>query len=517
MTSTTSTLSLDRSVRLRRLWPATLPLLLAGCMLGPDYVKPEVAGNATAQARLPRAAQADVQPATPPSQWWRALNDPLLDQLVDEALRNSPNLRAAQAKLLASRALQRQRRAEQLPSVGAAAGYANIKAPDSLENSVRGLGQNIAGVAEANGRPQEAAQLRQQFADIDLDTELYVAGFDASWELDLFGRRRRAAEQAAAEAEANAAALADAQVQLAAELAQVYLGYRSSRERIALAEVNLRAADDSLQLTRQRRERGADSDLQVERAQAQREQQQAALPPLQAQADEARDVLALMIGREPGALDARLAADQPLPVLPARVPVDDAGALIQRRPDVRKAERELAASSAQIGQAISAYFPQVTLLGSIGAGATSISDLGPDSAATIVAPFLRWSLFDFGVNKARVAQARAGNEARLAAYEGTVLAALQDANTALARFGAARQQLQASLRAEASADRSLGLMQQRRQAGATSQIDLLDVQRQRLQAQDAAAQARLQLLVRYVALQKSLGLGWQDAPPVAAR
>lgn len=517
MTSTTLPLSPAQFRCLRRLWPATVPLLLAGCMLGPDYVKPDVAGNATAQARLPRAAQADVQPATPPSQWWRALNDPLLDQLVDEALRNSPNLRAAQAKLLASRALQRQRRAEQLPKVGAVAGYANVTAPDSLENSVRGLGENIAGVAEANGRPQEAAQLRQQFADIDLDTELYVAGFDASWELDLFGRRRRAAEQAAAEAEANAAALADAQVQLAAELTQVYLGYRSSRERIALAEHNLRAADESLQLTRQRRQRGADSDLQVERAQAQLQQQQAALPPLQAQADEARDVLALMVGREPGALDARLATDRPLPTLPARVPVDDAGALIQRRPDVRKAERELAASSAQIGQALSAYFPQVTLLGSIGAGATSVSDLGRDSAATIVAPFLRWSLLDFGVNKARVAQARAGNEARLAAYEGTVLAALQDANTALARFGAARQQLQASVRAEASADRSLGLMRQRRQAGATSQIDLLDVQRQRLQAQDAAAQARLQLLVRYVALQKSLGLGWQEAPPVATR
>jgi len=517
MTSTTLPLSPAQLRCLRRLWPATVPLLLAGCMLGPDYVKPDVAGNATAQARLPRAAQADVQPATPPSQWWRALNDPLLDQLVDEALRNSPNLRAAQAKLLASRALQRQRRAEQLPKVGAVAGYANVTAPDSLENSVRGLGENIAGVAEANGRPQEAAQLRQQFADIDLDTELYVAGFDASWELDLFGRRRRAAEQAAAEAEANAAALADAQVQLAAELTQVYLGYRSSRERIALAEHNLRAADESLQLTRQRRQRGADSDLQVERAQAQLQQQQAALPPLQAQADEARDVLALMVGREPGALDARLATDRPLPTLPARVPVDDAGALIQRRPDVRKAERELAASSAQIGQALSAYFPQVTLLGSIGAGATSVSDLGRDSAATIVAPFLRWSLLDFGVNKARVAQARAGNEARLAAYEGTVLAALQDANTALARFGAARQQLQASVRAEASADRSLGLMRQRRQAGATSQIDLLDVQRQRLQAQDAAAQARLQLLVRYVALQKSLGLGWQEAPPVATR
>ncbi|KAF1016408.1 MAG: Toluene efflux pump outer membrane protein TtgF [Stenotrophomonas maltophilia] len=309
-----------------------------------------------------------MQPATPPSPWWRALNDPLLDQLVDQALRNSPNLCAAQAKLLASRALQRQRRAEQLPSVGAAAGYANVTAPDSLGRNVRELGEGVARTAEANGRPQEAAQLRQQFADVDLDTELYVVGFDASWELDLFGRRR-AAEQAAAEAEANTAALADTQVQLAAELTQVYLGYRSGRERIALGEHNIAAARTALELTAQRRQRGADSDLQVERAQAQLEQQLAALPPLQAQADEARDVLALMIGREPGALDATLADDRPLPALPtlpAAVPVDDASAVIRRRPDVRKVERGLAASSAQIGQALSAYFPQVTLLGSLG-------------------------------------------------------------------------------------------------------------------------------------------------------
>lgn len=501
----------------RRVTLMLLPLLLAGCVLGPEHVRPDVAGGATAQAQLPRAADAGVVAASPPSQWWRQLHDPLLDALIDEALRGSPNLRAAQARVVASRALQRQRHAERLPSVGAVAGYADVRAPDSLNDSVRDLGENVARVAEANGRPQEAAQLRQQFADVDLDTELYMVGFDASWELDLFGRRRRAAEQAAAEAQANAAALADAQVQLAAELAQAYLGYRSSRERIALADDNLRAAGQALALSRQRRSRGADSDLQVERAQAQFEQQQARLPALQAQADEARDALALMVGREPGALDARLAADRPLPALPATIAVDDAAALIRRRPDIRQAERELAASSAQIGQALSAYFPQVTLLGTLGAGAGSPSQLGSDTAATIIAPFLRWSVFDFGRNKARVAQARAGNEARLAAYEGTVLAALQDANTALARFGAARRQVQATARAEASALRASDLMTQRRQAGAASQIDLLDVQRQRLEAQDAQAQARLQLLVRYVALQKSLGLGWEDAPPPATR
>jgi outer membrane protein TolC len=198
--------------------------------------------------------------------------------------------------------------------------------------------------------------------------------------------------------------------------------------------------------------------------------------------------------------------------LPAEVKVVAAAALIRRRPDIRKAEGELAASSAQIGQALSAYFPQVNLLGTIGMGASSLSDFNSDSAASVVMPFLRWSVFDFGVNKARVAQARAGHQARLAAYEGTVLAALQDANSALTRFGAAREQLLKARNAEASATRSAALMAQRRQAGASSQIDLLDVQRQQLSAQDGLAQAQLQLLVRYVALQKSLGLGWEQAP-----
>ncbi|MGE8281538.1 MAG: efflux transporter outer membrane subunit [Stenotrophomonas sp.] len=499
---------------LRTVTCLALPLALAGCMLGPDHVRPEVAPVATAQPALPRAADAGVVAATPSSQWWRALNDPLLDQLIDQALRDSPNLGAAQAKVLASRALQRQRRAEQLPSIGAVAGYTAISPPDSMVDQVREIGEGAARVAENNGRPQEAAQLREEMSRIDLDTSMYIAGVDASWELDLFGRKRRAAQEAAAKADVDAAALADAQVQLAAEVAQVYLGYRGTRERTVLAERNLQAAKESLALTRQRRARGADSDLHVERARAQMEQQQSQLPGLRAQATEAKDQLALMTGREPGALDASLAEDRALPALPSQVRVDDAAAVIRRRPDIRKAEGELAASSAQIGQALSAYFPQVNLLGTIGMGASSLSDLNSDSAASIVMPFLRWSVFDFGVNKARVAQARAGNEARLAAYEGTVLAALQDANSALTRFGSAREQLQSAGSAEASAGRAAALMTQRRQAGAASQIDLLDVQRQQLSAQDGLAQAKLQLLVRYVALQKALGLGWEDAPPI---
>ncbi len=502
--------------RTRFLLACALPAALAGCMLGPDYVRPQVAESAQAQPRLVRADPQAVVAAPPLQRWWTQLDDPQLDWLVDQALANSPNLHAAEAQLRAARALVRQRRAEMLPSIGATAVYGHATAPDWAKDGVRDTAGQVADAIEGSAGAEAAQAIRQRAQALDMDMDLYDAGFDASWELDLFGRRRRAAEGARAKAEASAADLADAQVQLTAEVAQAYLGYRGNRERLAIARDNLERAERILALTRQRRERGADSDLQVERAVAQVHQQEAVVPQLEADAQVALDQLALMIGREPGALDAMFAEDRPLPALPQRVEVDDAAALIRRRPDVRRAERELAASSAQIGHALSAYFPQVTLLGSLGMFATSASDLGADAVNWAVAPMLRWSVFDFGRAGAQVAQARAGNQARLAAYQGAVLAALQDANGALSRFGAARRQLGSAQKAQASTERAAALMEQRNAAGASSLIDTLDVQRQRLSAQDGAAQAQLQLLVDYVALQKSLGLGWGVPPDGAA-
>lgn len=478
-------------------------VLLGGCMLGPNYTKAPAVADAAMQApALHRASGAQVVAAAPLNHWWEQLNDPQLTRLVTQALADSPNLRAAQARLRANRALARQRRAERLPKLNASAVYAYAEPPQTIVDTLGGLQQ---------GQPGQPGQGDQA---LDLEkTQIYSAGFDASWELDLFGRRRRAAEGALAQAQASEAELADAQVQLAAEVGQVYLNYRGLQARLAIADANLDKIRQSLQLVQQRRDQGAASDLQVEQIATQVEQQQAQRLPLEMQLQEALDQLALMVGREPGALDAQLRAPQPLPMLPSEVRVDDAGALIRRRPDVRKAERELAASSAQIGEALNGYFPQVTLLGGLSWVAGSPSDFNSDALTTLAVPMLRWSIFDFGKTRAQVEQARAGNAGREAAYEGAVLAALQDANSALARFGSARKQLVVARQAEASATRSAGLMQQRRDAGATSSIDLLDVQRQQLSAQDAAAQAQVQLLVNYVALQKSLGLGWSEAPP----
>ncbi|WP_140720054.1 efflux transporter outer membrane subunit [Pseudomonas sp. Hp2] len=479
------------------LLPAALPLLLSACMLGPDYVKPDVAGDALAQARLPRADPAVVADAPPPRRWWEALDDAQLTWLVEQALAHSPDLRAAEANVSASRALVRQRRAERMPSVGATAGYVHARMPDAIV---------------------DAARSTPQLQGTDLDNvELYTAAFDASWELDLFGRRRRAQQEAQAQAEADEAQLADAQVQLAAEVGRAYANYRGTQERLAIARDSRDKAAKMLELTRQRRERGAAPQTDVERALAQLRQQEASIPDLQATLQESLDQLALMTGRVPGALDAALAEPRPLPQLPAVVPVDDAASLIRRRPDVRRAERQLAASSAKIGQALSGYFPQVTLLGGIGMGATSPGDLGSDAVGTVVAPILRWSVFDFGKTRSQVAQARAGNQAYAASYEAKVLAALQDANNALARFGASRRALAMAGDAADAATRSSDLVQQRYRAGATSLIDALDVQRQQLSARDSRTQAQMKLLVDYIGLQKSLGLGWQAPEQAAAR
>ncbi|HEY0208843.1 TolC family protein [Acerihabitans sp.] len=493
---------------------AALSLSLAGCMLGPDYHQPPAVAGTAATALL-RANQPGVALAPPVQRWWLSLHDSDLDWLIEQALQHNPNLRATEAQLRSARALVRQRRAELLPQVNASAAYANITPPDSIKNSVNQASESAAAAAQTYGGTEAAQAVRSRLGNVDLDTELYNVGFDASWELDVFGRRRRAEEGARAEAEASEARLADARVQMAAEVGQAYINYLGIRQRIAIAERNLEMVNKSHQLNQQRRERGVASEMDVQRSQLLVRQQEGRLPMLRAQAQIALDQLALLIGREPGVLDARLAGNKPLPTLPAVVPVDDAASLIRRRPDVRQAERELAASSAQIGQAIAGYFPQVTLFGSVGMTTTSPKDFNSDAISTLWAPFLRWSFLDFGRVKAQVAQARAGNDASAAAYEGKVLAALQDANGALARFGAARQQLVSAGQARESAARSADLVLQRYRAGATSLIDALDVQRQQLSAEDSQAQAQVELLVDYVALQKSLGLGWVAPPPAA--
>jgi NodT family efflux transporter outer membrane factor (OMF) lipoprotein len=305
--------------------------------------------------------------------------------------------------------------------------------------------------------------------------------------------------------------LADAQVSLAAEVAQAYLQLRAQQRRLALLQDSARLDGQALTLTWQRFDHGVATADEVEQRKAQGESTQASIADLRAQLTASLDRLALLTGQAPGTLDATLNTNAAqLPSLAATVQVGDPATLLQRRPDIRAAERRLAASNAQIGVQEANYFPKVTLLGDIGFAGTSVGKLtNSNSLALIAVPYLSWNVLDFGRTASAVRQANANRDEALANYQSAVLGALQDANTSLARYGQQRQVVQRLLAQQTSTGNRLALEGQRRHAGVASELDLLDAQRNDIDARMKALDGEASLLQDFVALQKSLGLGWR--------
>lgn len=481
-------------------------ITLPGCTVGPDYRgAPEVAKDAVHANAFVRASAAGVTSTHAPSRWWETLNDPQLNALIDAALANNQDLRAAQARLRQSRAQLQQQRASDMPTVSADAAVVRMRQPDLSGLQSSSQQSSSSGNNASTGQTTQSISTSQGRGPL----QLYTAGFDASWEIDLFGGTRRAVEAASAQAQAVDADLADTQVSLAAEVAQAYIDLRSQQQRLTLANQSSALEQKTLDLIRQQRERGVVTDSDVERQSTQVETTKATLIPLDEQITESLDQLAVLTGQAPGALDKQLSASAPLPMMPTSVSVDDPATLLQKRPDIRAAERRLAASNAQIGQHTADLFPKVKLLGFIGTDAANPGHLLRKNAFTwLGAPYLQWDVLDFGRTRSGIRQAEASRDEAEANYSQTVLAALQDANNALSRYGHQRESVTRLQQIEVSADRSSTLMQQRYQAGASSLIDLLDTQRTQFSAQQNLVQGRANLLKDFVSLQKSLGLGW---------
>lgn len=472
--------------------------LLAGCTVGPNYRgAPAVAGE---DEHTFVRAPSGLASGPAPNQWWTSLNDPELNALIDAALAHNPNLQSAQARLRQSREQLLQQRTKALPNVSIDAAAVRMREPDL----------SILPSSSNNGSGQDSSQANTSGGYGRGPLQLYTADFDASWELDLFGGVRRATESASAQADAVEADLADAQVSLAAEVAQAYIGLRDQQQRLVLANQSTELAQKTLGLVKQRRERGVAADADVERQTTQVENTRATLIPLDEQITESLDQLAVLTGQAPGALDAQLSKPAPLPALPATVPIEDPASLLRQRPDIRAAERRLAASNAQIGEHTADLFPKVTLLGFLGTSGVNPADLAKKDVFTWVGvPYLQWNVLNFGGTRSAIRQAEASRDAAAAAYTQTVLAALQDANNALSRYGHQRESVARMAQIEASANRSEALMHQRYSAGASSLIDLMDVQRTQFSAQQNLIQGQADLLKDYVSLQKSLGLGWK--------
>jgi NodT family efflux transporter outer membrane factor (OMF) lipoprotein len=451
---------------------------IAGCTLGPNYHGAPTVAPVAAHASSFNRAPKDVTAATPAAAaWWKSLNEPQLDRLIEAALVDSPDIRAAQARLRQSRAGLRGQQSNELPKTSGSAAYLHAHLPSSPLN-----------ISSAS---------------------LYDVGFDATWEVDIFGGTRRAIEAASAEASAVDADLADTHVQLSAEIAQAYVDLRDQQQRIALVRESAELEERILTLTQQRREQGVASDLDVERIRTQVENTRETLIPLDAQITESLDQLAVLTGREPGALDIELTTAGQLPALPATVAVGDPAALLRKRPDIRAAEWRLVSANAQIGEHEADWFPKLTLIGDLGFTASDPGHLLRSNNFTwIGAPLLQWNGLDFGRTKAKVDQAKAGFDEAEAKYESTVLSALRDANVALSRYGHQRDNVVSLRNVEASATRAATLTQQRYQAGTSSALDWLDAERTRFSAQQNRISGDADLIKDYVALQKSLGLGW---------
>jgi NodT family efflux transporter outer membrane factor (OMF) lipoprotein len=450
------------------------------CTVGPEYrgapQAAPVSAHAAAFHRSPQDASSSPPSAAP---WWGELGDSELTALIEAALAGSPDVHAAEARLRESRAALREQKSNALPKTSGSANYINAELP----KSALGVG----------------------------DLNLYNLGFDATWEVDLFGGTRRAVQAASAEAVAVQADLADTRVQLAAEVAQAYVDLRDQQARQDLARRSAELEARILSLTEQRHAQGVASDLDVERVRTQVENTQAIIIPLDQQITESLDQLAVLTGREPGSLDAELGAPRPLPNLPASVAVGDPAAMLRRRPDIRAAESRLASQTAQIGEREADWFPKLSLFGDLGFSSVSPGGLvRSENFTALGVPYLQWNGLDFGRTRARVNQAKASRDEAEAKYQSTVLGALRDADSALSRYGHQRRYVVNLLAIETSATKASSLTEMRYRAGTSSALDWLDAERTRFSAQQDRVSGEAELIKDYVALQKSLGLGWQS-------
>ena len=462
------------------LTPALIVTLLAGgCAVGPDYVAPK----APASAGGAFLSTNDVATAAPlPHDWWRLYDDPELDALVERAFAANTDLRVAVANLERERGVLSEVDTAQLPST-------QLSASKSYGNDASSSGQALP-------LPQK------QWTS--------AGAFAVSWEIDLLGRVRRSVEAERANVQAAEAARDAVRAMVAAETARHYVTACSLAESVAAAHASIDIARETLTLTQRQVDAGAASSFDAQRAAASLASTEASLPPLEAQRRNALFALAALVGATPADVPAAAQACTHPPKLAGPIPVEDGAALLRRRPDVRQAERKLAADTASIGVAVADLYPRFSLNGAVTylRGGTSSGSAQTPAWTFGVGPALSWSFPNIGVARARVKQARAQTQASLASFDGAVLTALREVEQALTSLGAEQRRYASLEEADARTRQAYELANDRYRAGNISQLELLDASRDRVAAQAALADSAVSLNAARVDLFKALGGGW---------
>jgi len=383
----------------------------------------------------------------------------------------------------------------------------------SLNGSAKVTRQQLGleGLLKANGATDQLdSETASQLSSLEQPVTLYQGSFDASWELDLWGKVRRQVELADAQTQAAIEQRNDALVSLEAEVARAYLQLRGAQATVATLEQQIAVAQQSWELTQSQQRNGLAPLTDVENARAQLSSLQAQLPQYQSQARQAMNGLAVLLGKTPGALDNELFAPKAMPALPQIVPVGIPATLARRRPDIRQAEATLHAQTANIGVSVAQLFPSLSLTGQLGVRNTDVSYLDNWSSHFYsVGPSLSIPIFQGGRLVSSVKLARAQQASAALDYRQTVLTALQDVENALVSYRADQARVTALDETTGSLQRAFDLASDSYRQGISTFIDVLDAQRQLAQAQEQATQARMQSALDLVALYKALGGGWE--------
>ena len=454
--------------------------LAAACgTVGEDYVEPEFESAEMTEwnGRLDGVLTAgDLDPEVLAS-WWTTLGDPELDALVARAATANLDLRTAGAQLRAARAQR--------------------------------------GIGEAAQGPVAGARAGASTTEVDAgSSELYSAGLDASWELDLFGGIERGIEAAQADLEAAEEARRDVLVSVLAEVALNYVELRTLQRRIELVETNLGLQEEGLVIVRAKYDAGAATRLDLDRTIASLEGVRALVPSLRQQEDQVKNRLAVLLGQAPGALEGELRDYRPLALPGLEVAVGVPAEVLRRRPDVRRSERQLAAETARVGVAIADLYPKLSLTGTVGLESGATSSLFESAARLFtLGSRLQWNLFDRGRTRQQIEIQNARQEEALIGYERSILLALEDVQNAVTAFTQEQIRHRSLVTAEESATRAAALAQSRYASGDTDYLAVIDADRARLAAQDDLALSEGTILADLVRLYKALGGGWTPEDP----
>ena len=467
--------------------PILMILAFSGCTVGPRYQRPE--------AGVPAQWIEPVSPEAEPvfvdiSRWWSVFNDPELDSLIERAVQANKDLKLAEARVREARGQRGVVAADGYPTVNASAAYARSR---SSENAT------VSSSGRSSRSPAEGS-------------DLFQFGFDAGWEIDIFGRVGRAVEAAEADIESFEENRRDVLVTLLSEVARIYLEVRGSQLRLSIARENIEGQRQTVQLTRDRFEAGLSSELNVAQASAQLASTEAEVPVLESAERQGIHQLGVLLGLEPGRLLDELIEKKPLPSVPPEVPTGLPSDLLRRRPDVRRAERQLAAATARIGVATADLFPRFSLTGSIGQQSINVSDLAlSGSTFWSIGPTIQWPLFDAGRIRANIRVQDARQEQALVTYEKAVLTSLQDVENALVAYSREQVSRRSLAQAVEANRRAFEIANELYTKGLVDFLNVLVTERALYLSQDLLAQSDQRITTNLVALFKALGGGWDLA------